>query len=82
MKWTDTKVWDALMERMLMSCKRPCILIRACAKLGSSEARLLKDYVEGLEKGIQKLLLKKDKEIRELRKRIEGLENERANSRY
>jgi hypothetical protein len=72
----DTKIWNALMERMLMTCKRPGILIRACAKLGGNEAKLLRDYVEGLEKGIQKLLLKKDKEIRALRAKIEVLENE------
>ena len=69
----EAEIWDALRQRMVMSSKRPGILIRACNKLGGNEAVLLKDYVEGLEKDIQKLLLKKDKEIRELKQRIEEM---------
>ena len=71
----DTKAhWNAIMKSMLMISKRPGVVARVCKKLeGSNDAELLQDYVGGLEKGIQKLLLKKDKEIRELKQRIEEM---------
>ena len=70
MNENDEKFWQALRYSMSgPKCKY--VLDQCCRELGDADSsRKLRQYVNGLENNVQKLLLAKDREIWKLRQEL------------